>query len=51
VAVVGGWVRGSGDDGVVGVGGGVAVDGGVAVVVAVMVAVVDITDDSGVCSL
>ena len=51
VAVVGGWVRGSGDDGVVGVGGVVAVDGGIAVVVAVVVAVVDVTDDSGVCSL
>ena len=46
--MVGGWVRGSGDDGVVGV---VVVDGGVAVVVAVMVAVVDVTDDSGICSL
>lgn len=51
VAVVGGWVRGSGDDGVDGVGGVVAVDGGVAVVVAVVVAVMDVTDDSGVCSL
>ncbi len=49
VAVVGGWVRGSGDDGVVvvGVGGVVVVDGGVPVVVAV----VDVTDDSGICSL
>ena len=51
--MVGGWVRGSGDDGVDGVGGVVVVDGVVAVdgVIAVVVAVVDVTDDSGICSL
>ena len=50
VAVVGGWVSGSGDDGVVvvGVGGVVSV---VVVVVVVGVGVVVVTDDAGVCSL